>query len=56
SLLDWLTMFQERLSTIGQRATVLLDPQKQQIGDRCYEVAFLADPDGLAIEFLRLLN
>jgi len=56
SLLDWLTMFQDQLKAIGQRATVLLDPQKQQIGDRWYEVAFLADPDGLAIEFLRLLK
>ena len=56
SLLEWLNMFQERLGTIGQRSTVLLEPQKQQIGDRLYEVAFLADPDGLAIEFLRLVN
>ena len=56
SLLEWLNMFQERLTAIGQRSTVLLEPQKQQIGDRLYEVAFLADPDGLAIEFLRLVN
>ena len=56
SLLEWLNMFQERLGTNGQRSTVLLEPQKQQIGDRLYEVAFLADPDGLAIEFLRLVN
>ena len=56
SLLEWLNLFQERLGAIGQRSTVLLEPQKQQIGDRLYEVAFLADPDGLAIEFLRLVN
>ena len=56
SLLEWLNLFQERLGTIGQRSTVLLEPQEQQIGDRLYEVAFLADPDGLAIEFLRMVN
>ncbi len=56
SLLEWLNLFQERLGAIGQRSTVLLEPQKQQIGDRLYEVAFLADPDGLAIEFLRMVN
>lgn len=33
---------------------VLLEPTQQQIGDRVYEVAFIADADGLPIEFLRL--
>lgn len=56
NLPDWLSAFQGRLGTIGQQATVLLEPQQQQIGDRLYEVAFLADPDGLAIEFLRLVG
>ncbi len=56
SLPDWLLAFQARLGTIGQQAVVLLEPQQQQIGDRIYEVAFLADPDGLAIEFLRLIG
>lgn len=32
---------------------VLLDPMQQRIGDRLYEVAFIADPDGLPLEFLR---
>ncbi|MEB3273312.1 MAG: VOC family protein [Prochlorothrix sp.] len=31
---------------------VLLPPQQQQIGDRIYEVAFIADGDGLPLEFL----
>jgi hypothetical protein len=26
------------------------------IGDRIYEVAFIADTDGLPLEFLRVLN
>jgi catechol 2,3-dioxygenase-like lactoylglutathione lyase family enzyme len=56
NLPDWLSAFQKRLGTIGQQAAVLLAPQQQQIGDRVYEVAFLADPDGLAIEFLRLVG
>lgn len=33
---------------------VLLAPQQQQIGDRIFEVAFIADSDGLPIELLRL--
>jgi catechol 2,3-dioxygenase-like lactoylglutathione lyase family enzyme len=33
--------------------TVLLEPQQQQIGPRVYEVAFIADRDGMPIEFLR---
>lgn len=32
---------------------VLLDPMQQRIGDRLYEVAFIADSDGLPLEFLR---
>jgi catechol 2,3-dioxygenase-like lactoylglutathione lyase family enzyme len=31
---------------------VLLAPQQQQIGSQIYEVAFVADPDGLPIELL----
>ncbi len=34
---------------------VLLAPQQQMIGDRLYEVAFLADADGLPLEFIRHL-
>jgi len=35
---------------------VLLPPQQQQIGDRVYEVTFIADADGLPLEFLRCLG
>jgi catechol 2,3-dioxygenase-like lactoylglutathione lyase family enzyme len=31
---------------------ILLEPTQQQIGDRIYQVAFIADLDGLAIEFI----
>lgn len=34
---------------------VLLSPEQQMIGDRIYEVAFIADPDGLPLEFIRNL-
>lgn len=35
---------------------ILLPPQQQMIGDRLYEVLFLADTDGLPLEFIRLLR
>jgi catechol 2,3-dioxygenase-like lactoylglutathione lyase family enzyme len=35
---------------------VLLEPQQQIIGDRVYEVAFIADADGLPLEFIRVLG
>jgi catechol 2,3-dioxygenase-like lactoylglutathione lyase family enzyme len=35
---------------------VLLEPQQQIICDRVYEVAFIADADGLPLEFIRVLG
>jgi len=35
---------------------VLLAPTQQMIGDRVYEVAFIADADGLPLEFIRQLT
>ena len=35
---------------------ILLEPEQQMIGDRIYEVAFIADTDGLPLEFLRVLR
>ncbi len=35
---------------------VLLEPQQQIIGDRVYEVTFIADADGLPLEFIRVLG
>ena len=34
---------------------VLLSPRQQMIGDRVYEVLFLEDPDGLPLEFIRVI-
>lgn len=36
--------------------TVLLPPTQQQIGNTIYEVTFLADSDGLPLEFIRSMT
>ena len=36
--------------------SILLPPEQQMIGDRVYEVAFIADSDGLPLEFIRQLE
>lgn len=54
-LTNWLQKFQRRLAENPEHKLdlkVLLAPHQQQIGDRTYEVAFIADPDGLSIELL----
>ncbi|AFY39182.1 Glyoxalase/bleomycin resistance protein/dioxygenase [[Leptolyngbya] sp. PCC 7376] len=51
SLPDWLAKLQTQST---ESIKVLLKPQQQMIGDRIYEVMFLADPDGLPLEFIRL--
>jgi catechol 2,3-dioxygenase-like lactoylglutathione lyase family enzyme len=54
SLPDWVSGFQQRLAAVDlPDAPLLLPPGQQQIGPHIYEVAFLADPDGLPIELLR---
>ena len=56
SLPDWLANLQQKVEDIGGNLTVLLEPQQQQIGDELYEVAFLADTDGLPLEFIRRIE
>ena len=34
---------------------ILLEPTQQMIGDRVYEVMFIADSDGLPLEFIRVI-
>ncbi|PPT05088.1 Lactoylglutathione lyase and related lyase [Geitlerinema sp. FC II] len=60
---SWLENLKTRFATLAENnpelaspLTVLLEPQQQQIGDRVYEVAFIADSDGLPLEFLRQLR
>ncbi|MDZ8235860.1 MAG: VOC family protein [Nostoc sp. ChiQUE01a] len=54
---SWLTNLQERVLKTEelQPLKVLLEPTQQQIGDRIYEVAFIADADDLPLEFIRVL-
>jgi catechol 2,3-dioxygenase-like lactoylglutathione lyase family enzyme len=61
-LTDWLqgikAKFNELATTQPDTFTplkVLLEPTQQIIGDRVYEVAFIADCDRLPLEFLRLM-
>ena len=56
SLPDWLASLQQKVEAQGNQLTVLLAPQQQQIGDALYEVAFLADTDGLPLEFIRRIE
>ncbi len=60
---SWLTTLKERFAEAQkhqpeqyQSLKVLLEPTQQQIGDRIYEVTFIADADGLPLEFIRLLS
>ncbi|MEL6453627.1 MAG: VOC family protein [Cyanobacteria bacterium J06623_5] len=53
SLHSWIADLQTRVTDGGGQLKVLLAPQQQQIGDDLYEVAFLADTDGLPLEFIR---
>ncbi|MCV3215497.1 VOC family protein [Plectonema radiosum NIES-515] len=60
---SWLTNLKERLAIASlsqgeqsQPLVVLLEPTQQQIGSRIYEVAFIADTDGLPLEFIRILS
>lgn len=39
-----------------QPLKILLEPTQQMIGNTVYEVAFIADSDGLPLEFIRVLN
>ncbi|CAC5344182.1 MULTISPECIES: VOC family protein [Planktothrix] len=38
-----------------QPLNILLEPIQQMIGDQVYEVMFIADSDGLPLEFIRIL-
>lgn len=53
SLPSWLAALQQRSPA---PLKVLLEPTQQMIGDRVYEVAFIADADGLPIEFIRQMS
>ncbi|MBF2067967.1 MAG: VOC family protein [Calothrix sp. C42_A2020_038] len=59
---EWLAKLKERFAVASQNnldgllpLKVLLEPTQQQIGNTVYEVAFVADADGLPLEFIRVL-
>jgi catechol 2,3-dioxygenase-like lactoylglutathione lyase family enzyme len=51
----WLESLEAKFDP-AQPLKILLAPMQQMIGDRVYEVAFIADSDGLPLEFLRLMK
>ena len=60
---SWLNQLQADFSQAAQTdpeliqpLKILLKPEQQMIGDRVYEVAFIADTDGLPLEFIRVLR
>ncbi len=62
-LSTWLEKLKTKLAQLSQNEptlfcplTVLLEPQQQMIGERVYEVAFIADRDGLPLEFIRVMG
>jgi catechol 2,3-dioxygenase-like lactoylglutathione lyase family enzyme len=62
-LSSWLTELEQKIETLRASEPdklaplkVLLQPEQQMIGDRIYEVAFIADVDGLPLEFIRIIN
>ena len=62
NLSGWLENLQQKIATESdnsqsvQPLKILLEPEQQMIGDRVYEVAFIADTDGLPLEFIRVLE
>ncbi|MEM6835302.1 MAG: VOC family protein [Cyanobacteria bacterium P01_C01_bin.120] len=63
SLPEWLESLEMRFADANQQHAngiaslkVLLPPQQQMIGAQVYEVAFIADADGLPLEFLRMMK
>jgi catechol 2,3-dioxygenase-like lactoylglutathione lyase family enzyme len=63
SLSDWLNDLKVNMqkkatqtTSNSQELKVLLEPKQQMIGDKIYEVAFIADADGLPLELIRQLR
>lgn len=61
SLPVWLDRLKAQFAQAAQTEPIeplktLLEPKQQSIGDQVYEVAFIADADGLPLEFLRMMH
>jgi catechol 2,3-dioxygenase-like lactoylglutathione lyase family enzyme len=55
NLSTWLTHLKSQFPPVSP-LKILLEPTQQMIGEQVYEVAFIADGDGLPLEFLRLMG
>ncbi|MEL6350499.1 MAG: VOC family protein [Cyanobacteria bacterium J06627_28] len=55
-LSTWIETLKGKMTDAKGQLKVLLPPEQQQIGEVLYEVAFLADTDGLPLEFLRQIE
>ncbi|MEL6439927.1 MAG: VOC family protein [Cyanobacteria bacterium J06621_8] len=62
-LTTWIQQLQGSIDEVRAEAAealpplkILLSPKQQMIGDRVYEVAFIADTDGLPLELIRVLK
>ena len=62
-LTSWLDTLEQKIAIarkdnpeVMPSLKILLKPEQQMIGDLVYEVAFIADTDGLPLEFIRVLN
>lgn len=51
-LTSWLKQLQAKDNSVR----ILLEPKQQMIGDRLYEVMFIADTDGLPLELIRVIK
>lgn len=63
NLPDWLQQLEIKFlnatrenSDLVSPLKILLEPKQQQICDRVYEVTFIADSDGLPLEFIRVYS
>jgi catechol 2,3-dioxygenase-like lactoylglutathione lyase family enzyme len=58
SLPEWLSALRQSFNAPDAPLPlkVLLEPRQQIIGPQVYEVAFIADADGLPLEFIRVLG
>ena len=62
-LTSWLDALEQKIAIAREDnpelmppLNILLKPEQQMIGDHVYEVAFIADTDGLPLEFIRVLS
>ncbi len=63
NLSSWLQELEEKFNQAHQENSeqvkplkILLKPHQQEIGGSIYEVTFIADSDGLPLEFIRILR